>query len=457
MHGGLDVAVAEPRIHTADRLAGMVGIGAEASGTRAGAVGTAILASLGSRILAWVAGVLAVSAFGVVTSPAGLGLPGVTSGLGAVGDRLAASAVRWDASWYLLIARHGYQTGGGHTNARDAFFPLYPLLVSALGALGLPLAIAGILISTVGLGVALYWLQVLVELEGASSGRWRHPDAARLAVLLVALCPMLVFFSAVYSDSLFLALSIGTFVYARRERWAAAAGLGALAAATRPTGVLLVLPLAVLYLYGPRTDSIPVARRRWSPRPRHRIRRDAAWIALVPAGLVAFIGYLSLQGVDPLAPFHIETLWGHHFTGPITGFWDGARSAFRDLRRLLEGHAHLTLFGTDPAGGVNTGWQNLMPFALLLLAIPALVGVARTLPIAYAVYTLAALLVAVAEPVQARPLQSVPRYEAVLFPLFMWAGLVLARHPRWRLPVLVPSALLGALLAAEFATWHFVA
>jgi len=115
------------------------------------------------------------------------------------------------------------------------------------------------------------------------------------------------------------------------------------------------------------------------------------------------------------------------------------------------------LFGTDPGRAVDTGWQNLMPFALLLIAVAALLGVARTLPIAYTVYTLAGLLVALADPVQARPLQSVPRYEAVLFPLFMWAGLVLARHPRWRLPVLIPSALLGALLAAEFATWHFVA
>ena len=267
-------------------------------------------------------------------------------------------------------------------------------------------------------------------------------------------------------DSLFLALSIGAFVYARRERWAAAGALGGLAAAARPTGVLLILPLAILYLYGPRTDAteglgvlreISPARLGWSLRPRHRIRRDAAWIVLVPAGLVAFMAFLGVQGVDPLAPFHIETLWGHHLTGPIAGLWDGARSAVRDLGRLLDGHAHLTLFGTDPGRGVDTGWQNLMPFALLLIAVPALLGVARTLPIAYTVYTLAGLLVALADPVQARPLQSVPRYEAVLFPLFMWAGMVLAKHRRWRLPVLIPSALLGALLAAEFATWHFVA
>jgi hypothetical protein len=459
MHSTLDRVVAEPRVHPTDRIVGIVGIGAEAAGTRAGAVGTAILTSLGSRILAWVAGVLAVSTFGVVTAPAGLTLPGLTTGLGEVGDRLAASAVRWDASWYLLIARHGYQTGGGGTSPRDAFFPLYPLLVGTLGQLGLPLLIAGIVISTLSLGLALYWLQVLVELEGMSFVRWRHPDAARLAVLLLALCPMLVFFSAAYSDSLFLALTIGAFVHARRGRWAAAGALGALAAACRPTGVLLILPLALLYLYGPRTDEIPLARSgsRWSLAPRYRIRGDAGWIALVPAGLLAFMAYLGLQGVDPLAPFHIEQLWGHHMSGPIAGFWDGARSAFRDLGRLLGGHHHLTLFGTDPGRSVDTGWQNLMPFALLLIAVPALVGVARTLPIAYAAYTLAALLVALAAPVQARPLQSVPRYEAVLFPLFMWAGLALARHPRWRLPVLASSALLGALFAAEFATWHFVA
>ena len=59
---------------------------------------------------------------------------------------------------------------------------------------------------------------------------------------------MSFFFSAVYTESLFLALSAGCFYLARRERWVWAGVLGGLAAATRSIGVLLVVPLAVLYL-----------------------------------------------------------------------------------------------------------------------------------------------------------------------------------------------------------------
>jgi hypothetical protein len=473
MQRGPDAAVAEPRTDAADRILGIdaTGIGARASGAW-----TAILATTSSRIMVWVAGVIAVSKFGAIAFPSGLTVPGLTSGLGTVADRLAAPVARWDASWYLLIARYGYQPGP-QPHLRVAFFPLYPLLIRVLGWSGMPLVVAGVVISTVSLGLALYWLEALIRLEGAISPRWRHPDAGLLAVLCLAFCPMAVFFSGVYSDSLYLALSVGAFLYARRGRWAVAGVLGGLAAASRPTGVLLMLPLVVLYLYGPRADRAPDTGPRvdrapdTGPRvdrasdtpprrslwPRYRIRLDVAWIALVPIGLLGFLAYLGLQGADPLAPFHVEKAWGHHFTSPFAGVWDGARSAFHDLRHLLSGQAHLKFFSSDPQSGVITGWQNLMPFAFLLLAVPALIGVARRLPIAYFLYTLAALAAALAEPVGLRPLQSLPRYEAVLFPLFMWAGLALARHRNWRIPVLGTSALLAMLFAAEFATWHFVA
>ena len=45
----------------------------------------------------------------------------------------------------------------------------------------------------------------------------------------------------------------------------------------------------------------------------------------------------------------------------------------------------------------------------------------------------------------------------VLFPLSMWFGAWLAEHPRARRPALAASALLLALFAAQFATWHWVA
>jgi hypothetical protein len=410
-----------------------------------------LLALLTSRLLVWSAGVGAVGVFGTAI-PGGINPPGLVSGFGRFADRLAAPAARWDAAWYLLIAQRGYEpTAGVPAPARAVFFPFYPLAVAALGWTGAPVLLAGVLLSLVALGAALLALRRLTALEFGDR-------AGTFAVWALALCPMAVFYSAIYTDSLFLAVSIGAVLLARSGRWAPAALLLALATATRNTGILLLAPVAILYLYGPRADRPPDFEAR-GLRPGYRIRWDAAWLGLAPAGLIAYLAYWGIAGNDPLAPLHGEVWFSHHFAdaGPFGGLWDGARAAVRDLGRLVDGHLTLTLFGTGPSASASTGWGNLLPFALLALSLPAIAGVLRELPVAYGVYTVLGLAVPLCSPVAGEPLRGLPRYETLLFPLFMWLGLWLSRRPRLAAPVLVVSGLGAALIAAEFATWHFVA
>ena len=52
---------------------------------------------------------------------------------------------------------------------------------------------------------------------------------------------------------------------------------------------------------------------------------------------------------------------------------------------------------------------------------------------------------------------SLPRFLLVLFPLFIWLGDWLSRHPRAQRPMLCGSAALMVLFGAQFATWHWVA
>jgi hypothetical protein len=59
-------------------------------------------------------------------------------------------------------------------------------------------------------------------------------------------------------------------------------------------------------------------------------------------------------------------------------------------------------------------------------------------------------------PVSPQPLASLPRYEVVLFPLFMWGADWVARH-RLAVPAVAAGAVLLGLFTAEFATWRFVA
>ncbi len=290
------------------------------------------------------------------------------------------------------------------------------MLVSALAALA---ALA-----------ALHRLALLDLSERAAAG----------AVWLLACFPGALFLSAVYSESLFLMLSVGAVLAARLDRWAFAGVLGALAASTRSAGVVLVVGLAVLW---------------WRAAPRRA--HDAAWILMVPAGLAAFCAGLAIGGLPWDAPFTSQDVWLRSFAGPFVGVWDGTVAAVQGARQLLSGARAPVYFREAGGDPFVAAAHNLELFAALLVAIPALVGAFRRLPLAYGAYALAALALPLSWPVGPQPLMSLPRFELVLFPLFLWAGWWAARG-RGRLEVLAGVFLaVQALAAAEFATWHWVA
>ncbi len=434
-----------------------------------------------SRVLVWVAGMGTVLVFGWGPVRGAFNPPGVTRGFGALGDLLAAPAARWDASWYLVIAHYGYRPDlGAFTASRAAFFPLYPLGLRGLSDLGLPPVLAGVLLSLVALAPALYGIHQLTMLEaergqahgsggavaaGVGEAHARRvfaqpgegPAVARLAVLLTAFAPMAFFLSAVYSEALYLALSVGLFWCARHGRWAWVGVLGALAGATRSTGVLLLVPALILYFHGPREDRPPDFPEpiRWAIR--YRPRRDALWLGLVPAGVALYMAHLALAGGDALLPFRAQQVWSRHFAGPFLGVWDGARAALQGARQLLSGQSHHVYFPASPGSPMVAAGHNTVLFAFLLLAVPCLVGVLRRLPLAYGAYVVVALALPLSYPVTSQPLMSLPRFLLVLFPLTMWLAAWLAPRPRLARATVVVSALAMVCFVGQFATWHWVA
>ncbi|HEY7892837.1 MAG TPA: mannosyltransferase family protein [Solirubrobacteraceae bacterium] len=408
-----------------------------------------------SRVLVLAAGLATVLMFGSGPTRRVLNPPGVLRGLGGIGDLLAAPVARWDSAWYLVIAHYGYRPDlGVFTAPRTAFFPLYPLGLRGISDLGVPPVLAGVLISLGALAAALYGVHRLTTLEfGGGAGR----EAARLAVLLLALSPMAFFFSAVYSESLYLALSVAVFWCARNGRWTLACLTGALATTTRSAGVLLAVPILYLYLYGPREDCAPTrVRTRWW-HPRYCLSADVAWLALLPLGLALYMGYLGFSGESPLAPFHVQEVWGRHFAGPFGGAVDGARAAFDGVRQLLFAQHGRVYFAETVGDPTVAASHNVVSGAFLLAATVMLIGVLRRLPRAYGLYVLAALALPLSYPVSAQPLMSLPRFVVVLFPLPMWLALWLSEHPRLRLPTLMLSASLMMVFLGQFATWHWVA
>jgi mannosyltransferase PIG-V len=411
------------------------GLGLE--GARAAALADAWRALLVSRLLVWAAAVAAVLAFGLSGRMHDFDPAGVTTPFGPLGDVLAAPLGRWDSVWYLAIAGAGY----GGDGVREAFFPLYPLLVRIAGApLGSAL-VGGALVSTALLGVALVVLHRLVALD--------HDRAvARNAVLVAALFPMSFFFSAVYSESLFLALSVGAVYAARRERWALAGALGGLAAMTRSAGVVLLVPLALIYLWDVGRPSVRV---------RRRLRSDVLWLVLVPLGLAAYCAFLALQGLDALAPFHAQEVWFRSFAGPFGGVWDGTVAAVQGARQLLSG-ARAPVFFTAAGGDpFLVARHNIELFVWLVLGAVAVAGALRRLPPAYGAYLVVALALPLSYPVGPQPLMSLPRFLAVLFPLAISLALWMTGRA-WRERLVIAAFAAGlAVYTGIFATWHWVA
>src|SRR5438309_152827 len=124
---------------------------------RVRAIGDSARALIGSRALVWLAGVATLATLGFGPVRKAFDPPGVTRGFGWLGDLLAGPAARWDSAWYLVIAHYGYRPDLGRLTApRAAFFPLYPLGLSATSWLGAPPVLAGVPVSLLALALALY-------------------------------------------------------------------------------------------------------------------------------------------------------------------------------------------------------------------------------------------------------------------------------------------------------------
>ena len=385
-----------------------------------------------SRLVIWACGALAVALWGIGPRADAFDPASLTRPFGAAGDALAATLGRWDSVWYLAVAHDGYPGAGG---PRTAFFPLYPLLVRRGGRRRD--AAAG--------GRRARQHRVL-------RGRPRPPAPP---VRARARAPRRARDRAGGRVLPGLALSLGRVrgePLPRRSRSPAcsrrgraggpsAGALGALAAGTRSAGLVLVVPLAVLW---------------WTSRPRRA--GDLACVAIVPAGTAAFCGWLALRGGSALGPFEAQAAWYRSFAGPFAGAWDGLVAAWAGARQLLSGSREHVFFARAGGDPMAVARANLVLAVSLVLAVPALVGTFRRLPAAYGAYALAALALPLSWPVAPQPLMSLPRFEAVLFPLFMWLGAWAAEGGAARRRALLALGALGlAGCSALFATWRWVA
>lgn len=294
---------------------------------------------------------------------------------------------RWDGGQYLgIVDGYGYEAS---QKSNVAFFPLYPMAITAVSKLGLTPAVAAVLISHLCFLFALYVLYDLCRT------RWSDHIASMTLIYLVCF-PTAFFFSAIYTESLFLLLTVGTFWCLERRYWLAAGLVGALATATRFLGLAL-FPVALLYIlqeWGQhssiRTEVV-------------RLSKRLLAVLLILGGIGSYSWFLLLRFGSGLAFLEAQNSWGAVGFNPIL-------VTVSMLSQLSYGVSYYAF--PMALGGVLA----------ILFFIYCCLQYRDSIGLKYLIYSLILFLV----PLGVRA-ESLMRYTVVIFPLFI---VMAVKHPR---------------------------
>ena len=336
----------------------------------------------------------------------------------------------WDGPHYLDLAvldyratDPGVQTIEGYQRAFPGdlplyivFFPLFPWLVGLVNLLLHEPLVSAFLVSGVA---SLFVAPLLYRLVRVDEGR----HVALLAAWFLLIFPTAYFLHIGYTESLFLALVLGSFLAARNDRWWLAGLLGGLASLTRVNGLVLIPALAA------------EAWLAWDADSEHKIR--AEWLAI---GLVAvgFAGYLALNLAVYGDAFAFLRIQSEHWFKELAPPWDG-----------INGVIHSITGSRNPIDAIKYGWLELGFIALGLVG--TVVAAFRFRP-SWFVWMAGNWLLFTSTSF----VLSVPRYSLTLFPLFAWLAL-LGRRPAVAVALTVVSMGLLGYFISEFAVgrWAF--
>ncbi|GAB7182441.1 hypothetical protein ATKI12_2272 [Kitasatospora sp. Ki12] len=227
----------------------------------------------------------------------------------------------WDGVWYQRIAENGYDPQliplrgfplATYYENSAAFFPLYPWLMRLVGAVtGLGPYGSGIVVSVLASLVAAAGIFAIAERLGGFR-------AGMTAAVIWGLFPGSGVEWAVYSDSLFVALSAWACYCVMTRRWLTAGLLALVAGLNRPTAAALIaaVSIAALVALVRRTDGVA---------------RPLTAMLITPWGLIGYVAWVGWRMGD----------WGGYFKlqrGAWNRYFDGGASTLRTFMDVITGH-----------------------------------------------------------------------------------------------------------------------
>ncbi|MDO8678808.1 MAG: hypothetical protein Q7R30_09630 [Acidobacteriota bacterium] len=300
-------------------------------------------------------------------------------------DRFA----RYDSGWYHSIAEDGYSFVEGRRLSNLAFFPLYPVLVGAVGRLfggaQEDYYFAGIVISWLSFAAAMPLLYRLARLD------LPHDGAVR-AMAYAAVFPSAYFFGVVYSEALFLLTLVGAALAFRTKHWMLAAIAAGAMTATRVNGVMFLPALGWLGWHAAGSSA----------------RDRASAVGATAAGLMgigAYSWFNYLISGNPFEWYHSITRWGYYPGGnPFLGLLAIGRELLtRPMQFII----------SEPMAPYDT--LNALTAAAALCLVPF---IWRRFGFGYAAVVLLGLVL----PLSSGQYEGLGRYCSVLFPLPILLG-----------------------------------
>lgn len=203
---------------------------------------------------------------------------------------------RWDAPHYLYIAQNWYTALGDPANF-IVFLPLYPFILKPVIFILVNATLSGIFISNILFILGCYYFYKLVSLD--------YPvKVAMWATIALAIFPTSYFFSAPYTESLFLLIFSVSMYTARKGRWILSGLFAGLGTVTRPFGVLLIP--AIL------TEWYLDKKRKWTDLPTIILPSVLAGLLYLLINKNVYGNYFAFQKI-------LVNNWQKHLASPFTG------------------------------------------------------------------------------------------------------------------------------------------
>lgn len=322
----------------------------------------------------------------------------------------------FDGVYYLMIAGNGYTSNAG-------FFPLFPIIIHVVSSLfgkiqtfgGIEFFV-GLFLSNIFFFFSLVIFYKLLRLDYDNKIAYR-------SILFLLLFPTAFFFVSIYTESLFLLLTLLAFFHARRKEWLQAGILGLLLSATRLVGIAI----------------FPVLLFEFLTLAKEKLSLKILPIFLVPLGLMGYVLFNINKWGDVFYFIKAQGMLANNRS--VDSIILFPQTIFRYFKILLIGNFYQYEY-----------WVAVLELTtFFIVSILLYIAWKNKVRLSYTIFSILCFLI----PISTGTFSGLPRYVVVLFPIFI--GIALIKNKNIQFAYVIISSILLFVLLMLFSRGYFVA